>query len=240
VVRSSDDLLPGPAYFQRQMVLTPRQAGYVGSYTREMLSVEQDRDRAFGQMLARFTTCILSGRTVTAKQRATVKVPASWWQHLKKAAGERHAAWMREPSSPWLLFLLPLDILTLVPRVYLIPWFLRRYPVKYAELTAEVRFTRDMLYPGADVDLPSDRFGIPVMYETMEIAPLALEGDPWTLEDYGPARFLDRHDIAREFFRDAGTIRSVAYADPGTVHGILEWLGQHGVNVDQLVARNAL
>lgn len=236
-MRSPDDLLPGPAYFQRQIALTPRHVGYVGSYSREMLHVEQDRDHAFGQMLVRFTTCILSGRTVTDKQRATVKVPASWWQHLKQAAGERHATWMRKPSSPWLLFLLPFDILTIVPRVYLIPWFLRRYPVKYAELTAEVRFTRDTLYPGADVDLPADRFGIPVLYETLEMESLAPYGEPWQLEDYGSARFLDRHDVAREFFRDADTIRSAAYADPGTVHGILEWLGQHGVNVDQLVAR---
>ena len=83
-MRSPDDLLPGPAYFQRQIALTSKHVGYVGSYSREMLSVEQERDHAFGQMLARFTTCILSGRTVTAKQRATVKVRAGehGWRYL--------------------------------------------------------------------------------------------------------------------------------------------------------------
>lgn len=240
MTRSPDDLLPGPAYFQRQMQLTQKQVGYVGSYSREMLSVDQERDRAFGQILLRFTTSILSGRTVTEKQRATVKVPATWWQHLKQAAGEWHAAWMRKPDSPWLLFLLPLDILTIVPRVYLVPWFLRRYPVRYAELTAEVRFTRETLYPGADVSLPPFTFGTPVMWESLEAVPLG--GDPWRLEDYGPERFLGRHEIAREVFRDpeAGNsgYRFGFEVNPPAVLGVLEWLGRHGVNPDQLVPRN--
>lgn len=230
-------VLPPAAYFQRQIRLTPKQVGYVGSYSRDMLQVEEIREQAFGEMMYRFTTSILSGRTVTEKQRASVKVPASWWQHLKKAAGERHTAWLRKPHSPWLLFILPLDILTIVPRVYLIPWFLRRHPVRYAELAAEVRFTRDTLYPGADVSLPSDRFGAPVMWESTEIAPLAPDGEPWRLEDYGPGRFLDRREIAREVLR---TPDCSAFGDPRPVFGVLGWLGEHGVSVDQLVARSAL
>jgi hypothetical protein len=228
------------------MRLTPKQVGYVGSYSRDMLSVEA-QDHAFGQMIYRFTTSILSGRTVTERQRATVKVPASWWQHLKKTAGDWHAAWLQKTPSRWQLFMLPLDILTLIPRAHLVPWFLRRHPVKYAELTAEVRFTRDMLYPGADVSLPPDRFGMPVMYETMEISPVVAGGEPWGLEDYGPARFLDRREIAHEILRDTG-LAAASHAsglfgggmDPGSVFGVFDWLGQHGVSVDQLVARSAL
>jgi len=241
-VRGGTDFLPPPAYFQNLVQLAPKQFGYMGSYSRDMLQVEKVPDRAFGDMMYRFTTSILSGKTVTEKQRASVKVPASWWQHLKKAAGERHTAWLRKPHSPWLLFILPLDLLTIVPRVYLIPWFLRRHPVKYAELTAEVRFTRDMLYPGADISLPARDFGAPVMYETMEIVPSVAGGEPWGLEDYGPARFLGRGEIVSEVMRDPDLQNAsrgpFGGMDPGVVFGVLEWLGRHGVSVDQLVARS--
>jgi hypothetical protein len=235
------DVLPPLAYFQHQIVLIPKQFGYVGSYTRGMLDVEQVQDRAFGQMMYRFTTSVLSGRTVTETQRASVKVPASWWQHLKRTAGERHAEWIRKPHSPWLLFILPLDILTIVPRVYLVPWFLRRHPVRYAEITAEVRFTRDTLYPGADVSLPHDRFGVPVMWESLEIAPMAPDGEPWTLDDYGAPRFVSRHELLGEIYRDTDLINARgAFGGMITPDGVLDWLGQHGVSVDQLVARSAL
>lgn len=240
----SQGFLPPAEYFQHQMVLTPKQFGYVGSYSRGLLDVEQVPDRAFGQMMYRFTTQILSGRTVTETQRASVKVPAGWWQHLKKTAGDWHTAWLRKPHSPWLLLILPLDILTIVPRVYLIPWLLRRHPVRYAELATEVRFTREMLYPGADVSLPYSQFGGPVMWESVEIAPLAPDGEPWGLEDYGPARFLERREIVSEVTRDPGLGNpswGMPYGvNPGAVLGVLEWLGQHGVSVDQLVARSAL
>lgn len=240
----SQDVLPPPGYFQRQMRLTPRQFGYVGSYSRDMLQVEKVQDQAFGQIMYRFTTSILSGRTITETQRASVQVPASWWQHLKKTAGEWHTAWLRKPYPPWLLFILPLDLLTIVPRVYLIPWFLRRHPVRYAELAAEVRFTRDTLYPGADISLPPSRFGAPVMYEGLEIAPMAPDGEPWGLEDYGPARFLTRHEITSEVMRDQDLasrgLGAFGGMDPGTVLGVFDWLGRHGVSVDQLVARDAL
>jgi len=236
--------LPPIGYFHRHLQLTPKQFGYMGSYSRDLLRV-QEMPEAFGQMAVQFTTSVLSGKTVTDRQRATVKVPSSWWQHLKETAGKRHREWMRQPSSPWLLFLLPLDVLTLVPRVYLVPWFLRRYPVKYAELTAEVRFTRDVLYPGADVSLPPDRFGMPVLWEAVEIAPLADAGPAWQLDDYGEARFLGRHDLVREIFGDrdreiAGHgIYGSSMMTPADVLGILEWLGRHGVNADQLVPRDA-
>ena len=240
-MRSADTFLPGPEFFQRVIQLNPKQVGYVGSYSRDMLDVQQAPE-VFGQMAVRFTTSILSGKTVTDRQRATVKVPASWWQHLKQAAGEAHKAWARKPDSPWLLFLLPLDILTIVPRVYLVPWFLRRCPVRYAELTAEVRFTRETLYPGADVSLPPSTFGTPVMWEALEAVPLG--GDPWRLEDYGAVRYLSRHDIAREVFRDpdASAARSLGYGGmgPGDVLAVLEWMGRHGVNADQLIPRDAL
>jgi hypothetical protein len=245
-VRSPSALVPGPAYFQHQMVLTPKQVGYVGSYSRDMLQVEEMRDRAFGDVLLRFTTSILSGRTVTEKQRASVKVPATWWQHLKKTAADWHAGWLGKEHRAWRLFILLLDVI-IVPLASLIPWFLRRRPVRYAELAAEVRFSREMLYPGADISLPHDTFGTPVMYETTEIAPAVAGGEPWGLEDYGPARFMDRREIAHEILRDAG-LAAASHAsglfgggmDPGSVFGVFEWLGQHGVSVDQLVARSAL
>jgi len=229
-----------PGYFQRQMQLTSKQFGYVGSYSRDLLQVEEMRDRAFGEMMLRFTTSILSGRTVTEKQRASVKVPASGWQHLKKTADEWHAAWLQKPLSRYLLFWLPLDILTIVPRVYFIPWFLRRHPVKYAEIAAEVRFSRDTLYPGADISLPPSRFGAPVMYESVEIAPLTLNGDQWGLEDYGPARFLSRHELVSEILRaqdQANASWGSFDITPRTVFSVLEWLGEHGVSVDQLIPR---
>ena len=235
-------ILGMPGYFQRQMQLTPKQFGYVGSYSRELLQAEEMRDRAFGEMALRFTTSILSGRTVTDKQRASVKVPASWWQHLKKTAGDWHAAWLQKEHKAWRLFILLLDII-IVPAVALIPWFLRRHPVRYAELTAEVRFSRDTLYPGADVSLPPSRFGAPVMYETMEIAPMVAGGEPWGLEDYGPGRFLSRSEIVSEVMRDPDLqnasrgLGPFGGMDPGSVFSVLEWLGRHGVSIDQLVPR---
>lgn len=234
--------MAAPPFLDRtycQRALTSKQFGYVGSYSRQMLEVEEMPDRLFGETLYRFTTSILSGRTVSETQRATVKVPASWWQHLKKTAGEWHAKWLAEPHPSWRLLILPLDILTIVPRAFLIPWFLRRHPVRYAELTAEVRFTRETLYPGADISLPPDQFGYPVMWETIEHAPTVAGGEQWALEDYGPARFLDRHEIAREVMRDPDLNGSYAatYGDPTPVFGTLEWLKRHGVNVDQIVAR---
>lgn len=235
--------MPPVEYFRNQVVLTQKQVGYVGSFSRDMLEVEQLTDRAFGQMMYRFTTSILSGKTVTEKQRATVKVPAGRWQHLKRTAGDWHTAWLRKPHSAWLLFILPLDLLTIVPRVYLIPWFLRRHPVKYAELTVEVRFTRDMLYPGADVSVPCSQFGAPVMWESMELGPSAPEGVSWQFEDYGPGRFLDRREIMHEVMREPDQSASwgMPYgANPAAVLSVLDWLGQHGVTVDQLVARSAL
>jgi hypothetical protein len=236
---------PGPAYFRDLVRLTPKQFGYLGRYSTEMLQVDRLQDRVFGDMALRFTTSILSGKTVTEKQRASVRVPASWWQHAKQAAGTWHTAWLRKPDSPWLLFLLPLDILTIVPRAWLVPWFLRRHPVRYTELAAEVRFSRDTLYPGADISLPPDRFGAPVMYETLEISPLAPDGAPWRLEEYGPARFLNRHEIASGVLQDPGVNGTAEFSfggpiGPGAVFGTLEWLSRHGVSVDQLVAREHL
>ena len=225
-------------YVQHQIALTPKNVGYVGSYSRDMLQVEEMRDHRFGEMLLHFTTKVLSGRTVTETQRASVKVPASWWQHLKKTAGDWHAAWLARPHPSWRLFILPLDII-LLPLARLVPWFLRRHPVRYTELAVEVRFTRETLYPGADVSLPSRQFGTPVMWETIELGPAAPDGEPWRLEDYGPARFLDRHEIAREVMRDPDLNGSYAasFGDPTPVFGTLEWLKRHGVNVDQIVAR---
>jgi hypothetical protein len=241
----TDPGIPSPGYFRDLIRLTPKQFGYLGRYSTEMLQVERLQNRIFGDMALRFTTSILSGKTVTEKQRASVKVPASWWQHLKQAAGAWHTAWLRKPDSPWLLFLLPLDILTIVPRAWLVPWFLRRHPVRYAELTAEVRFTRDTLYPGADISLPPDRFGPPVVYETLEISPIAPDSMPWRLEEYGPARFLNRHEIVSGVLQDPGVngtaeFSSVRPAGPEAVFGVLEWLSRHGVSVDQFVAREHL
>lgn len=242
------DFLPPGSYFQHQVVLRPKHfayAGSLGSYSRSQLSVEE-MDWAFGETIYRFATQILSGKTVTETQRATVKVPASWWQHLKKTAGDWHAAWVQKPHAAWRLFILLADVI-IVPAAALIPWFLRRHPVRYAELVAEVRFSRDTLYPGADVSLPHDRFGAPVMYETIQIGHdhdyPAVSG-PWELEDYGPARFLERREIISEVMRSpeiaSRGMGSFGGADYGSVLGVLDWLGQHGVSVDQLVARSAL
>lgn len=234
--------VPPPSYFQHLVQLTPKQFGYVGSYSRDMLGVEQVQGQFFDQMVYRFTTSILSGRTVTENQRATVKVPAGWWQHLKKTADDWAAGWLRKPHPAWRLLILPVDVV-LVPLTCLIPWFLRRHPVKWAELTAEVRFTRDTLYPGADVSLPASRFGAPVMYEATEITPSVVGGAPWELEGYGPARFLESREIASEIMRDPDLQnggRGSFGMDPGTVFGVLDWLGRHGVSTGQIVARNSL
>jgi hypothetical protein len=235
--------LPPLAYFQRRIQLVPKQVGYVGSYSRDMLRMEELPFQAFDQILLAFTTSILSGKTVTEKQRVTIRVPSSWWQQLKETAGIRHAAWLEKPSEPWRILMLPLDLLTIIPRACFVPWLLRRHPVKYTELTAEVRFTRDILYPGADISpLPPQPFGAPVWSETTEVVPDNLDGPPWRVDGYGPSRFLDRREIMHEIMRDTD-LASGSWASPGadyrTVLAVLDWLGQHGVSVGQLVARSA-
>jgi hypothetical protein len=236
--------VPDTAYFRSLVRLTPKQFGYLGAYSTEMLDVERVPGRFSREMVLRFTTSILAGKTVTETQRAVVKVPASWWQHAKQAAGAWHTAWLTREHKAWRLFTLPLDII-LLPLVSLIPWFLGRHPVRYAELTAEVRFARDTLYPGADISLPPDRFGAPVMYETLEISPMAPDGAPWRLEEHGPARFLGRREIAGEVLRDPGLNddRAISLGGPiapGAVFGVLEWLARHGVDADHLVPREHL
>jgi hypothetical protein len=238
----TDPATPSPDRFRELIRLAPKKFGYLGRYSTEMLEVERT-DGIFGDMMLRFTTSILSGKTVTATQRASVEVPASWWQHLKKNASERNRTGFRRPRRWWLPGIFLLSILTWLPRAGL-GRFLRRHPVRYAELTAEVRFTRDTLYPGADVSLPPDQFGPPVTYEALEISPLAPDGMPWRLEEYGPARFLTRSEIASEVLRDPDVNGSAEFSfggpvSPGAVFGTLEWLSRRGVSVDTLVARSS-
>jgi hypothetical protein len=213
-------VLPPLGYLQDRMkTFTLKDSGYVGSFTRGMLEVDQ--------------------------RRASVQVPATWWDHLKKTAGDWHAAWVQEPHPAWRLAILLLDII-IVPLAALIPWFVRRHPVRYTTLTADVCFTQETLYPGADVDVPADRFGLPVFYEAISIEPVVPDHTPWQVEEHGPARFAGRYEIVGEVMNDPAlqtggmTYGGYGGMDPGTVRGVFEWLGQHGVNPDQLVPRSAL
>lgn len=222
---------PTSAQFRRAVQLNPVKFGYTGAYTRESLRVTAQPDLMYDRMMVRFTAQVLSGRTVGETQQATTRVPASWWQHLKLHLTERHAAWAARPESRWALFLLPLHLITTIPLYYLLPRWLARHPVRYRTLTLTVRFSQETLYPRAEISLPADTFGPPVLYESVEADP------PFTLEPPERPRFANRHAIAHMAAVDSDPDTPMNWPE---VLAVLRWLEAHGVNPDQLVSQDNL
>lgn len=123
-------------------VFNPEKYGMIGSYSREFLEVSEEADRAFAfdQMLVRFTTQILTGKTVSETQEvsAQVPVPATWWDAL-------------------------MDMLNRRLHLYIpVLW-------KTVTAKATVKWDRRLTYPEADITVPPDQFGRPVAWESVEL-----------------------------------------------------------------------
>lgn len=226
-------------YLRRQMTLYPEKFGYMGAFSREMLEVAVSEDFLRDQMLVRFTTSVLSGKTLAEEPEISLTVgyetPDTWWQHLKQSVYAWNDNWLANAWWPWLLLLSPL--------VYMIPWWKNRHPVRYLSRTVtgkgKVKLSQKILYPYANYVPAPTPFGMPVIYEEMEMPELAPDGGTWGCTP-GPSRYVDRHELVFLMMRDpAIDDYSFSYADLHP-HRILEWLGRHGVNPDQLVRRSQL
>lgn len=86
------------------------------------------------------------------------------------------------------------------------------------------------------------------MWETIHLVQDDDPGSPpWQLKQLEqhnrPGRFLGRREIGYEIMRDRdlADVEGFGYGmHPSVVSGVLDWLGRHGVNPDQLVARDAV
>jgi hypothetical protein len=202
--------------------MEPQKFGMLGAYAREMLDVEESRDRLLYMHALRFSTMILSGRTITEHPKVefrhthTFEMPSNWWQHLKQAVYSR---WDKKGRLQ------------------------KRFPVRLSAIekkvfrVAEIDVTQHILYPQADYMPPPSQFGMPVIWEEASFMPI---WEPQTGEDgqvslnlEGPSRYLNRHEIANQIYRES-VDRYSGYANVDTV---LDWLSEHGVNPDQLVRR---
>jgi hypothetical protein len=240
---TGNDGLPGTEflteYTRRQIRLHPEKFGYAGSFAREMLSVATADDLMYGydQMVVRLMTTILSGRTISEEPEVALKLPATWWQHLKHAlftsALFANAASFRLRSQPKLAVIWLWPVLTAC--VLLSRWY-RKHPVRWTEVTARVHFSQHVLYP--EIDAPA-QCGRPVIYEEISAS---FPGAPFGSSLAGdPSRFLNRHEIANQVYRDWDQPHG-SWPDGGTLtpETTLRWLEEHGVNVDQLVKRRGL
>jgi hypothetical protein len=217
-------------FAQQRIVLTPEKFGVMGQYSRELLEVSVAEDMTgymMDTLLMRLTTSVLCGQTISENPQVELAMPASWWQHFKCATGDRAGQFDlgfsdRKKWKLWLWFPYAL--------VFCVLWLLDKRPVKWDKYTADVHFEQRVLYP--EVNVPAS-VGRQVIYETvsMNLAPMA----PWgsrLLDD--PSRFLSRHEIVNAVYADAD---ATSYGQPWSPHATLNWLEQHGVNVDQLVKR---
>jgi hypothetical protein len=233
---SSDQL----TMMAKQIVLQPRKFGVVGSYARDMLHAETGQDSyAFmmDQLMVRLTTSVLSGRTISAEPEIKINYPASWWQHWKHASNAwislKHELWMGRDAEgetttppPWLILLWPLLVLW--------PKWLARHPVRQTKLKGLVQLDQDILYP--KIDMPPNA-GYPVIYESISLNHIfqTMTGlDGATLEHEDLSRFMCKGEIINSVRRDSDLY--------GKYHGdevwaFVDWLENHGVNIEQLVKR---
>jgi hypothetical protein len=126
-------------------------------------------------------------------------------------------------------------------------WFTRRYPVRMRKLSASVDFTRYDTYPMADVPLPPDEFGYPVIVETFRWT-----GPGEIIEEVSGRprhRYVSHHAlgfmIASELLeRDVLPLSGREDVAPGVIRQIvsdtLATLKSYGVNPDQLVREDVL
>ena len=90
-------------------------------------------------MVIRLRAYVLADKQVDTTREVVLEVPASWWQHFKQDSW----LWRHAPK-----------------------WMRKRWPISYTEHKRTVQFQRYLTYPHAEVPLPSDPFGAPVIYET--------------------------------------------------------------------------
>lgn len=201
-------------YNFRQLALTPKKFG-IGTYMANELKAELVDDMQaffYNETLFRLTTQILTGNTVSEEQEVSTVVSAP-------------ATWFDHLAE------------TINRR------FRLSIPVKYTEkkLSVKVKFSRDTLYPGANVMLPPDTFGTPVMWETVDMEPdLAPDGQPWNLDAIQPSRFASRHELINAMYREQTRTYDPYQSPWATPDEVLAWLAARGVNPDQLVPRWAL
>ncbi len=224
-------------YVKKTITLHPEKYGVWGSYSREMLECApvDGQARMFDQLAYQLTTAVLCSRTVSEAPEVVLSLPASPWQHLKHSldwwVSDKNEHWEgRHPETgeavtphPFLFLLWP--ILVLFPK------FIKSRPIRYTTVN-QVHFEQRVLYP--EINMPASA-GRPVIYETADITwPDGFGPFGGGSLIAGPSRFLNRHEIAREMFRDPDAQRYGVSLGPDQA---LRWLEKHGVNVDQLVKR---
>lgn len=221
-----DEFLTG--YFRNRLVMQPETFGVVGAYSREAMEARVPVTAAYDQQLLRLTTSVLSGRTVSEHPEVRYKFYCSWWDQLKALVSswrnDQNYRWEgaegTDTPPPWMVLLWP--FLVLWPR------FLKKHPVKMRECVVPLHFEQRILYP--EFDMVPDRFGRPVVYETLEFEGLPGQNTLTT----GPSRFMSKHEVIHEFY-NANT--SAGYGTSDRPQDFLAWLERRGVNTDQLVKR---
>jgi hypothetical protein len=192
-----------PTAFRRQITLEPRKFGMVGAYAREFLEItsEQDQAWAYDQQTVRFTTRILSGQALAEDHKVSTQIQV--------------------PAMWW-------DALmdTLNRRLHLY------IPVKWKQRTIPFNFklTSQVTFPEANIAMPPDTLGRPVVWETLEF-----DGEELSP---GESRFANRHEIVSAIWRECQPSR-FGNAEPRP-EDVLVWLGRHGVNPDQLVLKSVI
>lgn len=221
-------------YFRNQIELHPEKYGVMGSYSTEMLEAMRSEDYSFifDQIAYKLTTSVLCGQTVSETPRVELELPSSWFQHLKKAVSTWADEWRRYnvPTRKgvirflWVPFALAL----------LLGKFLDKHPVRWTKVTADIVFQQRVLYP--EIDAPA-QMGRPVIYEDLSISWPEAQPPFGGSFQYDLSRFLNRHEVASKVMTDP--VLNSYPGDFSSPHTTLNWLERHGVNVDQLVKRDA-
>lgn len=209
-------------YYRGRITLYPKKFA-IGTYMANELRAElaEVAEYFYDETLLRLTTQVLTGNTVSEEQEVSVQVPATWFQHLKERVSEIFQyKGGKHPVRRWLT----------------------KHPVRHKKLSAKVKFSRDTLYPGANIEVPPEPFGKPVVWETVSLEPgTAPDGQPWNLDVTQPSRFVSRDEIKSILWRQASRGLGARFDDPyPRPEQVLDWLASHGVNPDQLVPRSAL
>lgn len=230
-------------YAQQRIALYPEKFGVMGSYSKELMRCQTAEDMlSYGadMLLMRLTTAVLCGQTISEKPQVELSMPATPWQHLKYRISKRHerlnARWEGQDPDTWAQTTPPPWVILLWPFLVLFSRWLKKHKVQFTTVTADIEFEQRVLYP--EIDAPAHA-GRPVIYETLSV------NYPYAPPPFGsrlindPSRFLNRHEIASEIYRDPD-INSCGIGGPsylGVPDLTLRWLERHGVNVDQLVKR---
>lgn len=222
-------------YFRNQIELHPEKYGVMGSYSMELLEAQRSEDYmfVFDQIAYRLTTSVLCGQTISETPQVQVSLPSSWFQHLKKTLADKclvgwgtHLDSLRITKKFYPRALLLMSVLLVIRKTIL------RKPVQWTKVTADIHFAQRVLYP--EIDAPA-QMGRPVIYEDTSISWPGVQPPFGGSLQYDPSRFLNRHEIASRVYQDP-TYSTAPIIVPEVT---LNWLERHGVNVDQLVKRDA-